>query len=189
MLNRNQVVVRAAGTGPLYWGPGDRVTFLLTGAESGGACFICEVMAPPGGGPPPHIHNHEEESFYVLQGTLAIQAAGQTFQASPGDFIHIPRGTVHSFRNDGKADAKMLVTVSPAGPVGVEKFFEEAFYPATDRTAAPPLITDELIGRMMAAAARNGLEIVPPATNDDPEFTNSLTEYVPAATGHCAGVR
>jgi quercetin dioxygenase-like cupin family protein len=161
--NQNQVTYMPAGTGPLYWGPGDKVTFLVTGAQSGGACFIFEAMAPPGGGPPPHIHHFEEESFYLLQGTLTIQAAGRTYQASPGDFVHIPKGTVHSFRNDGKVDAKMLVTVTPAGPVGVEKFFEESFYPATDRSASPPLATEELMGRMMAAAARNGLEVVPPA--------------------------
>ena len=147
----------------MYCGPGDRVTFLVTGAQSGGACFICEGMAPPGGGPPPHVHHHEEESFYLLQGTLTIQAGGQTFQASPGDFIHIPRGTVHSFRNDGKVDAKALVIVSPAGPAGLEKFFEESFYPTTDRSASPPLITEELMGRMMASAARNGLEFTHPA--------------------------
>jgi uncharacterized cupin superfamily protein len=120
-------------------------------------------MAPPGGGPPPHIHHFEEESFYLLQGTLTIQAAGRTYQASPGDFIHIPRGTVHSFRNDGTVDAKMLVTISPAGPAGIQKFFEESFYPATDRSASPPLVTEELMGRMMAAAARNGLEVLRPA--------------------------
>jgi hypothetical protein len=137
-------------------------------------------MAPPGGGAPPHIHHHEEESFYVLQGTLSIHAAGRTFQASPGDFVHIPRGTAHSFRNDGKVDAKMLVTVSPAG---LEKFFEEAFYPATNRTAAPPPITDELMGRIRVAAARNGLEIVRPAANDDPECMNEPA----VATGRRAG--
>jgi quercetin dioxygenase-like cupin family protein len=163
MQNQNPVQCVPAGTGPIYWGPGDKVTFLVTGAQSGGACFICEVMAPPGGGPPPHIHHFEEESFYLLQGTLTIQAAGRTYQASPGDFIHIPRGTVHSFRNDGTVDAKMLVTISPAGPAGIQKFFEESFYPATDRSASPPLVTEELMGRMMAAAARNGLEVLRPA--------------------------
>src|SRR5262245_13441714 len=163
MPNQNQVKYVPAGTGPMYWGPGDKVTFLVTGAQSGGACFICEGMVPPGGGPPPHIHHHEEESFYLLQGSLTIQAAEQTFRASPGDFVHIPRGTVHSFRNDGNVDAKALVVVSPAGPAGLEKFFEESFCPATDRTAAPPLITEELMRRMLAAAAKNGLAFAPPA--------------------------
>ena len=163
MQNQNQVKYVPAGTGPLYWGPGDRVTFLVKGEESGGACFIIEVVTPPGGGPPPHIHHFEEESFYVLQGTVTIQVAGQTFQASPGDFMHIPRGTVHTFKNDGKVDAKFLVIISPAGPAGMQRFFEESFYPATDRSASPQLMTEELLGRMLAAAPKNGFEFVKPA--------------------------
>ena len=59
----------------MYWGPGDRVTFLVTGAESHGGCFIVEGMVPPGGGPPPHIHRFEDESFYILEGAATFQAA------------------------------------------------------------------------------------------------------------------
>ncbi len=163
MLNQNQVKHVPAGTGPLYWGAGDKVTFLVTGAESGGSCFIIEVTVPPGGGPPLHIHHFEDESFYLLQGTLTIQAGAGTFQASPGDFMHIPRGTAHTFRNDGKVDAKMIVMVSPAGPAGLARFIEESFFPATDRSAVPPLLTEDLMRRMAAAAPRNGFEFVRPA--------------------------
>ncbi len=147
----------------MYYGPGVKVTFLVTGAQSGGACFIFEGTTPPGGGPPPHLHHHEEESFYLLEGTLTIQAGERTIQASPGDFVHIPRGTVHSFRNDGKVDAKLLTTVSPAGPAGLEKFFAEAFYPATDHSASPPLMTAELMERVKAAAPKNDLEFIRPS--------------------------
>jgi quercetin dioxygenase-like cupin family protein len=163
MPNHNQAYHVPAGTGPLYWGPGDRVTFLVTGAQSGGTCFIIEVAVPPGGGPPPHIHHFEEESFYLLNGTLTFQAAGRTFQASPGDFMHVPRGMEHTFKNDGATTATMLVVITPAGPAGLQRFYEESFYPATDRAASPPLMTDELLQRMMASAPRNGLELVLPA--------------------------
>ena len=163
MPNQNQVKYVPAGTGPMYWGPGDRVSFLVTGAESRGACFIIEGMVPPGGGPPPHIHHFEDESFYILEGTATFQAGGQTIHAKPRDFIHIPRGTVHSFRNDGEVPARALTVISPAGPAGVQRFFEESFYPATDRSAAPPPVTEELVRRMTAAGARNGLEWVQPA--------------------------
>lgn len=158
--NPNQVQYVPAGTGPLYWGPDVKVTFLVTGAQSAGACFIFEGITPPGGGPPPHIHHHQEESFYLLEGTLTIQVAGRAYQASPGDFVHIPRGTVHSFRNNGLVDAKLLTTVSPAGPAGLDRFFAEAFYPATDRSAAPPPVSKELMARIMAAAAKNDMEFV-----------------------------
>ena len=40
---------RPAGTGPMYWGPGDLYTFLVTGEESGGAYFAMEALVPPGG--------------------------------------------------------------------------------------------------------------------------------------------
>ena len=159
MSNQNQVKHVPAGTGPAYCGPGDQATFLVTGAESGGSYFISEFKCPPGGGPPPHIHHREEESYYILQGEATVQAGGRTFHASVGDFIHIPRGTVHCFKNDGKVDLKMVITFSPTG---MEKFFEESFYPAVDRSASPPLLTDELMRRMQAAAPRNGMEFVHP---------------------------
>jgi hypothetical protein len=45
----------------------------------------------------------------------------------------------------------------------MQQFFEESFYPTADHSASPPLITEALGKRMMAAAARNGLELVKPA--------------------------
>lgn len=162
MPDPNPVNHVPAGTGPMYCGPGDRVTFLATGAESRGSCFIVEALLAPGGGPPPHLHRFEDESFYMLEGTATFEADGQTIHAKAGDFIHIPRGTVHSVRNDGQAPARALVIISPAGPTGMQQFFEESFQPTTDRAASPPRITDALVKRMMAAAARNGLEFVAP---------------------------
>jgi quercetin dioxygenase-like cupin family protein len=163
MLNQNQIKYVPAGTGPMYCGPGDRVSFLVTGAESHGGCFIVEGVAAPGGGPMPHIHHFEDETFYILEGTATFQAGGQTIYAKRGDCIHIPRGTVHSLRNEGQAPARALIIISPAGPTGMQQFFEESFTPTTDCSATPPPITDELVKRMMAAAARNGMELVKPA--------------------------
>jgi quercetin dioxygenase-like cupin family protein/catechol 2,3-dioxygenase-like lactoylglutathione lyase family enzyme len=159
VLPRNQFKYVPAGTGPAYWGPGDRITFLITGAETGGAFFMAEVSVPPGGGTPPHVHSREEESFHLLEGTLTIQAGGKTVHASPGDFVHLPRGVVHSFRNTGNVDAKFLLVVTPAG---LEKFFAEGFYPAVDRSS-PPAVTEALFARLRAAAPRYGLELLPPA--------------------------
>ena len=158
-FKQNQGKYVPAGTGPAYWGPGDEVTFLITGEETDGAVFMAELSIPPAGGPPPHIHHREDESFYIRQGTLAIRVGDRTVHASPGDFVHVPRGTVHSFKNTGNGFAKMLVTFTPAG---MEKFFEEAFYPAGDRSAGPPLLTEELLERILTAALKGGLEFLPP---------------------------
>ena len=105
-MNQSQFKHVPAGTGPAYCGPGDRITFLITGAETGGAFFMAEVSVVPGGGPPPHIHSREDESFYVQQGTLAVQVGDKALNVSAGDFVHMPRGVVHSFKNVGQETAK-----------------------------------------------------------------------------------
>ncbi len=158
--NENRVKYLPAGTGPAYCGPGDRITFLITGAETGGAFFMAETCVAPGGGPPPHVHSREDESFYLQQGTLALEVGGKSLNASAGDFVHIPRGTVHSFKNVGVETAKLLVVATPAG---LENFFAEAFFPAAD-IADIPQISEALIGRVMKAAPKYGLELLLPAS-------------------------
>jgi len=156
---RSQFKYVPAGTGPAYRSPVDQITFLITGEQTGGAFFMAEVSVPPGGGTRPHIHHREAETFYLQQGTLTIQVGGKTLRASPGDFVHLPRGVVHCFRNTENVDAKFLLVVTPAG---LEKFFEEAFHPAVDRSAELPSMTEAFLGRVLAAASKYGVEFLPP---------------------------
>ena len=156
----NQAKHVPAGTGTAYWGPGELMTFLITSEESGGAIFISEITVAPGGGTAPHIHHHEDEAFRLLEGTLTIQVGGDTITASAGDFAFLPRGTAHSFKNTGDGYANALVLITPAG---LEGFFTEVFEPATDRSATPPPVSKELMGRALAAAPKYGLELLPPA--------------------------
>ncbi|HEV2136633.1 MAG TPA: quercetin 2,3-dioxygenase [Terracidiphilus sp.] len=150
----------SAGTGAAYWGPGELMTFLVTGEETDGAFFMADVVVAPGGGTPPHIHHREDESFHLLEGKLTVQVGGDTITASSGDFVYLPRGIAHSFRNIGNVPAKALVLTSPAG---LEGFFKEVFEPAVDRSAAPPPVSKELIARAMVAGPKYGLELLPPA--------------------------
>ena len=149
-----------AETGTAYWGPGELMTFLLTGEETGGTLFVSELSVAPGGGTPPHIHHREDEAFRVLEGTLTIQVGGDTITASAGDFAFLPRGIAHSFKNASDGYAKALVLITPAG---LEGFFAEVFESAADRTATPPPPSEELIGRALATAPTYGLELLPPA--------------------------
>jgi quercetin dioxygenase-like cupin family protein len=162
-MNQNQTQSQLknvpAGTGPAYCGPGDRITFLITGAENGGAFFMAEVSVVPGGGPPPHVHNREDESFYLQQGTLAVQVGDKALNISAGDFIHMPRGVVHSFKNVGEETAKFLMVATPAG---LENFFAETFFPAAD-IADIPQIGPAVLARAMKTAPKYGLEFAFPA--------------------------
>jgi uncharacterized cupin superfamily protein len=49
-----------------------------------------EAIIPPGGGPPLHIHQRDEESFYLLEGTLDITLGEKKLKATTGDFVPNP---------------------------------------------------------------------------------------------------
>jgi quercetin dioxygenase-like cupin family protein len=148
---------RPVSTGPAYWGPGDRYTFLVTGEESGGAYFAMEAYVPPGGGPPPHIHTREDETFYVLEGQLEFLLGEETIVAGVGDFVSVPRGTVHCFHNPGTETARLLLTFTPAG---IEGFFKETLDPAPTDSEDVPDNLDEVAARYVEAAPRYGMEFV-----------------------------
>ena len=129
-------VHRGAGTGDTFWGPADVYTLLVTGEETGGAYFSMEALVEPGGGPPPHVHRDEDETFYVLEGHCTFRLGERTISAGPGDFVNVPRGTVHSFRNRSSGIVRLILTFTPAG------------------------IEDVVIARYTAAAPPSGLRLV-----------------------------
>jgi quercetin dioxygenase-like cupin family protein len=145
---------RGAGTGPSYWGPGDRYTFLVTGEESGGAYFAMEAFVPPGGGPGPHVHTREDETFYVLEGHVEFLLGEETVVAGPGDFVNVPRRLVHRFRNTGTETARLVLTFTPAG---IEGFFEEMLDSAPSGAGDVPDNLEEVAARYAAAAPRYGM--------------------------------
>ena len=153
----NRSLHRAAGTGAMYLGPGDLYRFLVTGAETGGAYFAMEAIVAPGGGPPPHIHRHEDETFYIVEGECGLLLGEEWITAGVGDFVHVPRGTVHRFQNQGTETMRMIVTFTPAG---IEKFFEETLERTLDPTAHIRDNVDAVAARYAAAAPRHGIEFV-----------------------------
>jgi quercetin dioxygenase-like cupin family protein len=152
-----QLIHRPAEAGDMYWGPGDRYRFLVTGAETGGAYFAMEALVPPGGGPPPHIHRNEDETFYVVEGRCDFLLGDETVTAGPGAFVNVPRGMVHRFHNSGTGTARLILTFTPAG---MERFFEETLERALDPTQPPPDNHEAVVARYAAAAPRYGLEFL-----------------------------
>jgi mannose-6-phosphate isomerase-like protein (cupin superfamily) len=140
-------------------GDGIRLTFLATGKDTNGAYTQGEGVVMPGGGPPAHIHQREDETWYVVEGSLEMRIGDATLVARPGDYIRGPRGVVHAFRNVGEHPARLFTTIVPAG---LEDFFMEVSQPIADPTAPLPPPPADLIERMIQAAPRYGLEFFPP---------------------------
>ncbi|PYV69919.1 MAG: cupin domain-containing protein [Acidobacteria bacterium] len=162
MPREGQIVHLSAGTGRAFWGPGDMYTFLVTGEQTGGAYFVMEALVPPGGGPPPHIHRNEDETFYIVEGQCSIRLSDQTVNAAAGDFVNVPQGIVHCFRNEGTSTMRMVLTYSPSG---IEKSFEETLEPALDRRSGPPPNIQALADRFVAAGPKYGIEFFAPGAS------------------------
>ena len=105
--------------------------------------------------PPPHIHHREDETFYILEGEFSLLRGDQTFAATAGSLVYIPKGTLHTFKNVGISPGRFLVVITPAG---FEKFFEEIGELATDKSSPPPF-SPATVEKLMALAPRYNLEV------------------------------
>ena len=69
-----------------------------------------------------HVHHHQDEWFYVIEGELKIKIGEEIFHLKAGDSVFAPRGVPHAPYNMG-GDGKGLTLFQPAG--SMEDFFEE----------------------------------------------------------------
>lgn len=107
----------------IYPKSGTNVHYLATGAATGGKFGLYRWETGPGvSGPDPHFHRSISESFYILSGTMKIYNGTEWIDTYPGDFVHIPVGGVHGFRNESGEPASMLLHFSPGAPR--EGYFE-----------------------------------------------------------------
>jgi len=111
---------------------GNRLTFQVTGEQTGGAYSLVEYLAAPGyPGPAPHVHQTFDELFLVLEGAPTFMLEGQTVVGAPGSVVAVPRGKVHAFGNPGAAPARFLCISTPAG---FELYFKELAALVTSQT-------------------------------------------------------
>ena len=60
-----------------------------------------------------HKHQYHSEHVYVLEGEGTMKLGGKTFVIRRGDFLFIPKNTVHSVVNTGKIPLKVLSIQAP----------------------------------------------------------------------------
>ncbi len=114
-MTRNLIVSDGAGTASCQV-LGERITILANNGQTG-SYEIYLHDAPQGVGPPPHFHPWDE-AFYVIDGAVDFDCAGTLKQVTAGGFVHVPAGTVHSFRY-ASPTARVLGITSGAGAAGV----------------------------------------------------------------------
>lgn len=126
---------------------GEPVEVLTDSQLTGGKSATLTQTSPPGGGPPPHMHQHEDETFFVLEGDYEFLTGGVWKPVPAGETVHALRGSVHTFRNAGSTAGRILVFVAPAG---MEKYLEEI---------SPLSIPDDM-PQILAISERYGISFV-----------------------------
>jgi quercetin dioxygenase-like cupin family protein len=100
------------------------ILFKVAPSDTGGNLFVIEHAHLTNGGPPLHLHPHQEEWFYVMEGQVLFQIGDARKHLRAGDSILGPRGIPHTFSSVGETPGRMLITFTPAGKM-------EAFLRAT----------------------------------------------------------
>lgn len=124
-----------------------------TGESTNGSFGLLEHWEmPPGFATPYHVHQQEDEAFYVLEGEIDFICDGKWLKAGPGTYVYGPREIPHGFKVAGSAPASLLVLWTPAG---FENFILELSVPFGDLT--PPDMA-----KLMAAAEKHKISILGP---------------------------
>ena len=111
------------------------------------ALFECDI--PAGTVVPPHAHEHEDETFYILQGEFRCQVGREVRRVRPGDSVYVPRGTPHSMELTGSTPGRTLILSTPGN---LEQWLEEL----SEVDRHHPGIVD-----VLHVSGRHGIELIP----------------------------
>ncbi|MBT2390959.1 cupin domain-containing protein [Streptomyces maoxianensis] len=112
-------------------GTGSRTHYLATDASTRGEFGLYRMdMAPKAGGPRTHFHKSISESFFIIEGTVRLYNGESWIDGTAGDFLYVPQGGLHAFRNDSDDPASMLLLFTPGAPR--EEYFEKVAEVATE---------------------------------------------------------
>ena len=73
------------------------------------------TMAPHRDGPELHLHDDEDDAFYVLDDEIVFILGEEEIAAPAGTFVLVPPGTLHTFANRTDKPVRMLNIHAPAG--------------------------------------------------------------------------
>jgi mannose-6-phosphate isomerase-like protein (cupin superfamily) len=93
-------------------GPGFRKVRKELGVTAFG---VNAVVIPPGYASGRHLHERQEELYFVHRGTVEFIVGEDTVSLAPGGFIRVDPSTVRSMRNPSETEEAVYVAVGGAG--------------------------------------------------------------------------
>ena len=151
-------VISSPDTQTSIWFLGALSHVRLSGEQTGGAFSLTENLVRRGTGSPVHVHDRDDETFFVLDGELRIVAGEEEHAAGPGTVAVLPRRLRHAYVVTS-ATARFLSLHTPAG---FEQFAAEVGQPAQALTLSPEPAGPPDLAALAQTAARHGITILAP---------------------------
>lgn len=108
------------------------IDFKIT-AQDNPNLFILENTFHQKGGPARHLHYHQDEWFYIIEGEFVFEVGQERLRLKPGDSLLGPRNVPHVWAFDGSAAlGRILIAFTPPGKM-------EAFFREVTQTNAMPM--------------------------------------------------
>jgi quercetin dioxygenase-like cupin family protein len=130
----------------------------LSSTVTSGSLACLEVVVRPGGlVAPVHVHTYEDETVFVVEGTVSVRLGDRTLRVDAGSMVFGPRGVPHAFWNEGDTTVRMMMTVIPG------ESFETYF------RSLPNNFGDDLAAtaqKLVMHAANFGLELRPDSLDE-----------------------
>ena len=98
--------------------------------DTNGDLTVFEYTGNAKGGPPLHIHPHQDEIFFIVQGEYLFQVGDEKHTLKAGDTIFLPRAVPHAFAQLSD-NGKMFFLFQPSGKM-------EDYFRALGNLTAPP---------------------------------------------------
>ena len=153
-----QPTVVAPGEGEPRWYRDRLVDLRLTGSATGDRVSVVEVEMPAGATTPLHRQPYDDETLYVLEGSIVVHLDGVDVTVAAGGIAFIPRETPHAIL--APEHAKLIVFGLPAGQ---ERYFRALSVPAPSRELPPPATGEPHPAAAIAVqqtAFLNGVELL-----------------------------
>lgn len=135
----------------------------VSGEQTGGQFCLFENRSDGQTKTPIHVHAHDDETLYVMEGQLTAILDGEVHTLSPGESIFLKRGIPHQLMNPRDQCARYILVGTPSV---FEQFLAEAGRELGEGEPAGPT-TPADIERLKSAAPKFGITLL----NDWPEKT------------------
>lgn len=152
-----EAVVVPTGAGEARWWFGMLAEIKATAADSDGRLSLVEVTCAPRYKGIRHLHQNEDEGFWVIEGILDLEVGGKHRAMEAGDYASGPRGIPHCFADVGDVGCRVLIILTPGG---FEDMIMATSVPALERTPPPPSVKVPDAAHLEATMAKFGVTIV-----------------------------